>query len=115
MSEAVFIENQLDPKDPFDAALIRMRDLHRKKRADYAADDNRWSNFEDTSATLGFITPQDAIDINVAQKLARLKSLRLNGRAPVNESVTDTRQDLAVYAVLALVHAQEIIDMDEAF
>ena len=99
----------LDSSDPFDAALVEMAQLHRKKRADYAADANRWSNFETTAALLGLagFGTQEAIEVNIAQKMARLQSLRLNGRMddPKNESVLDTRRDLAVYAVLSLVHA----------
>ena len=101
----------LDPVDAFDAALIEMAQLHRKKRADYAADSNRWSNFETTASLLGMagFGTQEAIEVNIAQKMARLQSLRLNGRMddPQNESVLDTRRDLAVYSVLSLVHAQE--------
>lgn len=100
---------QLDPADPFDAALIEMAQLHRKKRADYAADGDRWSNFRTTADLLGMegFGTQEAIEVNIAQKMARLQSLRLNGRMddPKNESVLDTRRDLCVYAVLSLVYA----------
>jgi hypothetical protein len=109
MSESI----TLDLSDPFDAALWEMSQLHRKKKADYAVDGTEWSNFEDTSSFLGLpgLGTQEAIDINIGQKMARLKSLRVNGRMddPKNESVLDTRRDLAVYAVLSLVHASEIV------
>jgi hypothetical protein len=53
--------------------------------------------------------PADAALFNVTQKLARLKSLRQNGRMddPQNEAVADTYLDLAVYAVLAFAMARE--------
>lgn len=102
---------KLDPNDAFDAALIEMAKLHRKKRQDYARDDNRWSNFETTASLLGLESfgTQEAIEVNIAQKMARLQSLRLNGRMdnPSNESVLDSRRDLAVYAILSLVYAGE--------
>jgi hypothetical protein len=46
---------------------------------------------------------------NVTQKLARLKSLRQNGRMgdPKNEAVLDTYLDLAVYGVLVYAMARE--------
>ena len=108
MTKAQF---QLDPTDAFDATLIEMAQLHRKKRADYAKDGDRWSNFNTTASLLGMeeFGTQEAIEVNIAQKMARLQSLRLNGRMedPQNESVLDTRRDLAVYAVLSLVYATE--------
>lgn len=93
----------LDPSDPFEQVLISMVETNRKKRADYAVDGSPWSNFEFTASVLG-IDPADAAVHNVAQKLARLSSLRANGRTDqtANEAVDDTYLDLAVYAVIAL-------------
>lgn len=93
----------LDPTDPFEQVLISMVQTNRKKRADYAIDGSPWSNFEFTASVLD-IQPEDAAIHNVAQKLARLQSLRANGRTKqtANEAVADTYLDLAVYAVIAL-------------
>jgi len=91
----------LDPSEPFEAVLIDMVKVNRKKRADYAHDGDPWSNFRFTAGVLG-IEPQDAAIHNVAQKLARLTALRSNGRDPQNEAVLDTYLDLAVYGVIAL-------------
>lgn len=111
LKKAIESTGILDLRDPFDAALWDMAQLHKRKKADYAVDGTEWSNFEDTSNFLGLagLGTQEAIDINIGQKMARLKSLRVNGRLndPKNESVVDTRRDLAVYAVLSLVHALE--------
>jgi hypothetical protein len=100
----------LDPNDPFDAALIPMVLTNRKKRADYAKDGDPFDNFKTSSALMGFegFGPADAALFNVTQKLARLKSLRQNGRMhdPQNEAVADTYLDLAVYAVLAFAMAR---------
>lgn len=94
----------LDPSDPFDAALIPIVLTNRAKRKDYAKDGDPFSNFRDTSALMGLdaFTPVEASLFNVTQKLARLKSLRQNGRMneTANEAVGDTYLDLAVYGVI---------------
>jgi hypothetical protein len=92
---------ELDPTDPLEDVLISIVKMNRKKRADYAEDGDPWSNFRFTADVVG-ISPASAAIHNVAQKLARLKSLRVNGRDPLNENITDTYLDLAVYAVIAL-------------
>ena len=96
-------DNVLDPYDPFEAVLVTMVAVNRKKRRDYAVDGSPWSNFEFTAVGLG-IEPVDAAIHNVLQKLARLSALRANGRTqdPTNEAVSDTYLDLAVYAAIAL-------------
>jgi hypothetical protein len=94
----------LDPSDPFDAALIPIVQTNRRKRADYAADGDPFSNFKTTSGMLGIegFGPAEAALFNVLQKHARLLSLRLNGRMhdTQNETVIDTYLDLAVYAII---------------
>jgi hypothetical protein len=94
----------LDPADPFDAALIPIVETNRKKRKDYAADGDPFSNFTTSSDFLGLagFGPTEAALFNVTQKLARLKALRANGRMhrAANESVADTYLDLAVYGIL---------------
>jgi hypothetical protein len=101
----------LDPEDPFDAALIPMVETNRKKRADYARDGDPFDNFKTSSQLLGldgFGMVESGL-FNVTQKLARLKSLRQNGRMgdPQNEAVLDTYLDLAVYGVLVYAMARE--------
>jgi hypothetical protein len=95
----------LDPSDPFDAAIIPIVETNRRKRADYAKDGNPFDNFETSSNLMGLdgFGPTEAALFNVTQKLARLKSLRQNGRMddPENEAVLDTYLDLAVYGILA--------------
>lgn len=92
----------LNPDDPFEAVLVDIVTTNRRKRADYAVDGSPWSNFEFTAGVLN-LPPVDAAVHNVAQKLARLTSLRANGRMadPANEAVTDTYLDMAVYATIA--------------
>ena len=94
----------LDGDDSFEAVLIDMVRVYRAKRRDYAVDGNMFSNFVAASATVGIdgFGPQEAAVFNIAQKLARLKALRANGRMarPENETVADTCLDMAVYAVI---------------
>lgn len=94
----------LDPNDPFDAALIPIVKTNRAKRKDYAADGDPFSNFKTTASMLGIkeFGPAESAFFNVLQKVARLQSLRMNGRMAqtANESVIDTYLDLAVYGVI---------------
>jgi hypothetical protein len=92
----------LDPSDEFEKHLIGMVEMNRKKRADYASDDNIYANFDRNAATMG-LAGYDALEdclSMVSRKLGRIVNLR--GRDPRNETVVDTFEDLAVYAVLAL-------------
>jgi hypothetical protein len=95
----------LDPSDLFDSALIPIVEMHRRKRADYAKDGSPFDNFETSSNLMGLegFGPTESALFNVTQKLARLKSLRQNGRMddPQNEAVLDTYLDMAVYGILA--------------
>jgi hypothetical protein len=72
----------LDPADPFDAALIPIVETNRRKRADYAREGDPFSSFTTSSEMLGVdgFGPSEAALFNMAQKIARLKSLRENGR-----------------------------------
>lgn len=91
---------ELDPKDPFEKLLIPIVETNRKKRADYANEDNIFANFDYTSqATMGMVSPREYADIMVTMKNGRIFNLR--GRNAQNESVIDTYLDRAVYAILA--------------
>jgi hypothetical protein len=102
----------LDIEDPFEFALSQMVEMNRRKREDYAADDDIFSNFRDSSDMgLEGFSEIEAAEHNVRQKLARIKSLRLNGRLEEtnNETVGDTYLDLAVYAAITLALYQEAL------
>ncbi|HST77266.1 MAG TPA: hypothetical protein VLN58_02125 [Verrucomicrobiae bacterium] len=94
----------LDPSDPFESACIKIVEMNRKKRQDYALDGDPFSNFHMSVATLGVdnFGPMEAVLFNLAQKFARLQSLRKNGRldAAANEAAEDTYLDIAVYGVI---------------
>ena len=102
--EENYMSITLDSRDPFERVLIKMVETNRRKRKDYALDQNVFSNFEDTAEFTATGTPEWSALFNAAQKLARLKSLAANGRLNdvQNESVEDTFLDLAVYACIAL-------------
>lgn len=91
-------------------ALARVRKVFRNKNADYADDADWKSNFVDVSQQMGFASPQEACEVLIAVKQARLKALRANGREPANEAVEDTVLDRAVYALIRLA-----MDMEESF
>lgn len=110
---------RLDPDDPFERVIIDMVETNRRKRRDYALDGSPFSNFDDTARNLGVdgFSAADSAIFNVLQKVARLRSLRKNGRMgdTANESVTDTYLDLAVYAVIALaIHKHPSGEVDAA-
>ena len=74
-----------------------MAETHDKKNADYAHAGNPYSNFEEAAATAG-VSVDAVFAVLIGIKLARLKALK--GKAPNNESVQDSRLDLAVYSAL---------------
>lgn len=94
----------LSSADPFECALIELVELNRRKRADYAVDGDPFSNFHRVADRMKNRFPEftahDAVLFNILQKEERLTALRVNGREPSNESVTDSYKDKAVYAII---------------
>jgi hypothetical protein len=82
--------------------------LHTKKNAGYAGvgATDPWANFRpaewfDVSPLLGCL-------IRMGDKIIRVRNLNENPNADqVNESITDTLQDLAVYCIVAMCLTQE--------
>lgn len=91
---------ELDPRDEFEALLIDIADLARRKRADYANDHNPYANFDLNAAHMEMpgYTPLEDCKSMVFRKLGRINNLR--GRPPQNETVEDSYRDLAGYAIL---------------
>ena len=83
----------------FHALLAQMAETHDKKNNDYAHDGNPYSNFEQAGATAG-CSVDTVFAVLIGIKLARLQVLLGAGKAPNNESVQDSRLDLAVYSAL---------------
>lgn len=96
----------LDSTHPFEAVLVEMAKLSRKKRSDYARDGSPFSNFHETAEEMRregkhpTFDAQDSVVFNRAQKKVRLRALQANGRmdAAANEPVRDSLIDDAVYA-----------------
>ena len=83
----------------FHALLAQMAELHDKKNADYAHDGNPYSNFEQAAATAG-CSVNTVFAVLIGIKLARLQVLLTTGKEANNESIQDSRLDLAVYSAL---------------
>ena len=85
----------------FTALLHEMQQLHESKNSDYARDGDPFSNFREAAEVARGFTGTDAIYAAlIGVKLARLRNLLSSGKTPNNESVADTRRDLAMYAAL---------------
>lgn len=91
----------LNPDDEFEKHLIDIVAMNRRKRADYASEENIYNNFDYVAgATQGMVSALEYCDIMVTMKNGRLMNLR--GKEAANETVEDTYVDRAVYAILAL-------------
>lgn len=103
MSEKETPKVILDEDDPFESALADLVMTNRSKRRDYAHDGDPFSNFKATAEFAGFEVPWMSALFNCSQKLARISSLRSNGRLEdtSHEGVQDTLLDNAVYAIIA--------------
>ena len=103
----------LNSKDPFEALVIPMVETNRKKRADYASDDDMFLNFRRNAEMMdleGFDALEDCLSM-VSRKFGRIVNLR--DREPSNETVVDSYLDLAVYAILAYGLALEAAEGEE--
>jgi hypothetical protein len=101
----------LNENNPFHMAVLSVLEIQQAKGDDYALDDDPWSNFRFTAAAMGS-DMWDVCDVFILTKYARLQALRENGRGPANESVLDSRLDIAVYALLA--YAMMLDDIPQA-
>lgn len=98
----------LDESDPFESAMADIVKMFRKKNADYARPNSRWSNFEDMSRFLGAEDKAWLSSLVLCQqKLSRIGALVSSGKTPTNESLIDSLLDNAVYAAMALAMAKE--------
>lgn len=85
----------------FNDLIAEMSALHERKNGDYASDGNPYSNFEEAAAVAAGFSGVDAVFAAlIGVKLARLRELTSSGKTPNNESINDTRTDLAMYATL---------------
>jgi hypothetical protein len=102
---------ELNPDDRFEAALIEMVDVHRRKAADYEGSKPNYS-FKLAGEQIA-VTGGHAVELLIAVKQARLQQLlpafwrtyavgAADQWGAVNEPIEDTLLDRAVYAVIAM-------------
>lgn len=80
-----------------------MAELHDKKSHDYASSENPLGNyyFAGEASCLFSHSPKDAgIVGRMAEKIYRIANLERNGKEPINESIEETENDLAVIMTL---------------
>lgn len=90
--------------------LNRSRDIHLKKREDYATNPTAdpFENFDRSSEIARwFPVTYSSFAVLIGTKLARLGSLLVTGKAPNNESIDDTFLDLVTYCALFYAYWKE--------
>ena len=99
----------------FATLTAEMNALHDRKNADYAHDGNPYSNFEEAAHVAAGFSGVDAVFAAlIGVKLARLRELTSAGKTPNNESIDDTRTDLAMYAALWASYHRPVHDAVDA-
>jgi hypothetical protein len=91
-----------DPR--FYRLLEEIAELHSRKNHDYAETANPLSNFQ-ACAKLG-VEPWRGVLVRMSDKWSRLQQLA-SGKTPQNESMRDTLVDLAVYALICIICAED--------
>lgn len=96
---------ELNPNNAFEAAIIKMVEMHRMKAIDYTGKSHPNQNFYDSAYQLSQ-TGGHSVEQLIATKQSRLRVLLpkhwTDGNAPVNEGLDDTFLDRAVYSVIAM-------------
>ena len=82
-------------------AFGMMLKMQVRKNKDYSRDGSWRNNFDEVGDDTG-VGAQGTCEVLIALKQSRLRALKEEGKAPVNESVLDTVLDRAVYAAIAL-------------
>lgn len=93
----------LNPQDEFDSTLIKIKEIHDKKKADYSKVGDRFSNFE-YAAKAAKISTMQSFEVLIGVKQARLIELFQPGKLVLNESIADTLIDRAIYCILAYTY-----------
>lgn len=89
--------------NPVLQAIKDIEEIHKKKAADYAAEGNPFSNFEEVAEQTG-ISTQNVIEVMIAIKNARIKNLGTKTDKPENEPLLDSYLDRAVYCIIAYAY-----------
>ena len=86
--------------DPFSLILGELELLHNKKRADYGSKTDPYANVR-ASSEFG-IPPWIGVMVRANDKVKRIKAAAM-GSTMQNESIIDSFNDLAVYAIIARI------------
>ena len=92
------------PTDQFDEILLQLGALHWQKSIDYGTDGDTYQNFRG-SAKMG-IPPWKGAFIRLQDKVQRICKFAKDGKL-ANESVIDSFNDLAVYAIICRLLFEE--------
>ena len=92
----------LDPTDEFEAVLIEMVAMHRRKRAIYGSETDALQNFYNIAATTG-VSPMMAAEVLGGKHASVIKMLLAGHKLGKTTATDDAVTDRAVYAVLAKV------------
>jgi len=90
--------------DPFTTILNELELLHNRKRADYGSNSDPYANVR-ASAEFG-IPPWIGVMVRLNDKVKRIKAAA-TGSTLQNESIIDSFNDLAVYAIIARILYEE--------
>ena len=99
------------PADPFSSILQELQVLHNKKRADYGSKTDPYANVR-ASAEFG-IPPWIGVMVRANDKVKRIKAAAM-GSTMQNESIIDSFNDLAVYAIIARILYEAHDSLDKA-
>ena len=102
-SSAVFPSSQ-KPPSKFEQVLQRLHAFHFKKQQDYGTDGDPYANVRQ-SEDFGIASWLGAI-VRLNDKITRIKSFAQRGEL-ANESLEDSLQDIAVYAIIAMILYEE--------
>ena len=96
----------MPPSERFMQIIEEMKDIHLRKNAGYGGADDPWKNFR--MATSFGVPASTGCLIRMSDKFARVQSLLQNpANDKVGESIKDTLEDLANYAVIAICLMEE--------
>ena len=91
--------------------IEEIKDIHSRKNHDYAKDDDPLSNLKG-SVRIN-IPPAVACWIRIQDKISRAEEYFKKGKFEVNESIHDTLNDLANYAILCRVLLEDAVAVED--
>lgn len=89
-----------DALDEFETVLEELRDLHRRKQADYGSEEDEYQNVVD-SREWG-VEPWIGASVRLSDKERRLKRYALTANL-TNEAAEDSALDNGVYNIIRLI------------